>query len=283
MSNDGELPAEADYATTLRAWLAHVATHDPSYHRFGARHHRYTLGPPLGEARVVAIEAQIGVALPSAYRRFVATVGDGGAGPYHGLFPLDHPLQLRLAAAERTSGDVYSGVVGLGHIGCGYIAFLVVRGADAGQVWIDARGAGEGTRMIHRDFTSYFHEWVVCVANNRLPPSHITPGRCALPSGLSSYLATYEERAGLAPGSLDGDALRTALGNISDGGIATTTTGDDPFFTAGDAIDLCPSCEQIVDNLVPRGLRRAQLVPGLPPGALQTGPAPPAFPPEPEI
>jgi hypothetical protein len=272
MGADVDLPAEGDYATTLRAWLAHVATHDPSHRRFGARHHRYTLAPALGEERVAAIEAQIGVALPIAYRRFVATVGDGGAGPYHGLFPLDHPLQLRLASTERTASDVYSGVVGLGHVGCGYIAFLVVRGPGAGQVFIDARGAGEGVHAIHGDFTSYFHEWVVCVATNRLPPAHVTAGRCALPSGLSSYLATYEERAGLAPGALDSDALRTALGNISDGGIATTTTGDDPFFTAGDAIDLCPSCEQLVDNLVPRGLRRAQLVPGLPPSLARTPP-----------
>jgi hypothetical protein len=148
---------------------------------------------------------------------------------------------------------------------------MVVRGPEAGKVYMDARGAGEGVRLIYGDFAAYFREWVVCVASNRLPPAHVTAGRCALPSGLSSYLATYEERAGLAPGTLDGDALRTALGNISDGGIATTTSGDDPFFTAGDPIDLCPSCEQIVDNLVPRGLRRAQIVPGLAPSTFSRG------------
>jgi hypothetical protein len=295
MRTEDELPAEADYATTLRAWLAHVATHDPSRRRFGARHHRYTLAPALGEERVAAIEAQIGVALPISYRRFVATVGDGGAGPYHGLFPLDHPLQLRLGAegggeggegATRVSSvrssairvssvrssDIYSGVIGLGHVGCGYVTFLILRGPNAGQVWIDARGAGEGVRAIHPDFTAYFHEWVVCAATNRLPPAHVTAGRCALPSGLSAYLAAYEERAGLTPGTIDGDALRTALGNIGDGGIATTTTGDDPFFTAGDTIDLCPSCEQLVDNLVPRGLRRTQIAPGLPPNVMRSLP-----------
>lgn len=250
----------------LRGWLAHLVAHDPFFRRFGARHHRYVLAPPLGESRVAAIETQIGAALPDDYRRFVASVGDGGAGPYHGLFPLDHPLQLRLAAAPRTDrGEVYSGVVGLGHVGCGYMTFLVLRGPDAGQVWLDARAAGEGVHPIHADFTSYLRAWIACVATNRLPPAPVAAGVCALPSALSSYLAACEQRAGVAPGTLDGDALRTALGDIGDGGIATTTTGDDPFFAAGEPIDLCPGCEQLVDNLVPRGMRRTQIAPGLPP------------------
>lgn len=273
------LPDDADYATTLRAWLAHVAAQDPARRRFGARSHDYALRPPLGEARVAAIEAEIGAPLPPAYRSFIAEVGDGGAGPYHGLFPLDHPLQRSLASAAPVASavpgapgasgastrDLYAGVVGLGHLGCGYIAFLVLRGDAAGQVWLDARGSGEGVFPIHADFRAYYHAWVACVAHNRLPPAHVTPGRCALPSGLSAYLATYEERAGLAAGMLDGDALRAALGVIGDGGIATTTSGDDPFFAAGDPIDLCPQCEQLVDNLVPRGMRRSQITRGLPP------------------
>jgi hypothetical protein len=267
------LPDAADYATTLRAWLAHVAAHDPGRRRFGAHGHGYSLRAPLGEARVAAIEAQLGVALPSSYRSFVAEVGDGGAGPYHGLFPLDHPLQLELAASGAGPSEQapYGGVVGLGHVGCGYIAFLVVRGDAAGEVWLDARGSGDGVRPVHADFRDYYHAWIVDVTANRLPPAHVTAGRCALPSALSSYLGAIEERAGLAAGTLDGDALRAALGDIGDGGIATTTSGDDPFFAAGDPIDLCPHCEQLVENLIPKGLRRAQIAPGLPPLLLRAG------------
>ena len=96
-------------------------------------------------------------------------------------------------------------------------------------------------------------------------PAFVLPGRCAFSAALSSYLAAVEERAGIASGTLEGAALRAALGDIGDGGIATTTSGDDPFFAAGDPIDLCPRCAQLVENLLPGGMRRSQIAAGVPP------------------
>jgi hypothetical protein len=270
-------PEATGYGDALREWVTHVATHDPQFLRFGAHHHGYRLAPPLGEARTAEIEAELGAPLPAPYRAFVVEVADGGAGPYHGLFRLDHPLQRAIAAAgefplhERAGGvgpaelsgrALYRGVLGLGHLGCGYIAFLVVRGPAAGQVWLDARAADDGVFPIHADFRAYYHAWVACLAQNRMPEGHVTPGHCALPSALSAYLARREEALGLAPGTMDGDALRTALGEIGPGGIATTTSGDDPFFEAGAPIDLCPRCAQLVENLTARGLRREAIVDG---------------------
>lgn len=55
---------------------------------FGANGHHFTLNPPLTEADVQAFERQHAITLPTDYRRFLIEIGNGGAGPTYGIFPL---------------------------------------------------------------------------------------------------------------------------------------------------------------------------------------------------
>lgn len=55
---------------------------------FGATSHCYRMNPTLSEEEVVAFEARHGVQLPDDYRQFLMRVGNGGAGPDYGVFPL---------------------------------------------------------------------------------------------------------------------------------------------------------------------------------------------------
>lgn len=55
---------------------------------FGADTHRFVLNPTLAEAEVLGFERQHRVNLPSDYRKFLIGVGNGGAGPYYGIFRL---------------------------------------------------------------------------------------------------------------------------------------------------------------------------------------------------
>lgn len=54
---------------------------------FGSIGHRYKLRPPLPASVIDAFEKKHGLALPQDYRYFITEIGDGGAGPYYGVFP----------------------------------------------------------------------------------------------------------------------------------------------------------------------------------------------------
>ncbi len=55
---------------------------------FGANGHHFELNPPLAEKAVLSFEHQHRISLPDDYRQFITWIGDGGAGPYYGVFPL---------------------------------------------------------------------------------------------------------------------------------------------------------------------------------------------------
>jgi hypothetical protein len=55
---------------------------------FGADAHRFQLNQPLPEAEATAFEQKHKVRLPPDYRQFITGVGNGGAGPFYGIFPL---------------------------------------------------------------------------------------------------------------------------------------------------------------------------------------------------
>ena len=64
---------------------------------FGAGEHRFELNAPLSGDEVQRFEATHAVKLPADYRHFISTIGNGGAGPFYGFFPLglmDHVFGL---------------------------------------------------------------------------------------------------------------------------------------------------------------------------------------------
>ena len=71
---------------TIRSDLQRLTIAAPEI--FGANGHHFTLNAPLVEAEVLAFERQHAIELPPEYRRFLIDLGNGGAGPYYGIFPL---------------------------------------------------------------------------------------------------------------------------------------------------------------------------------------------------
>ena len=173
-----------DMEKTLREILGRLEAlriSDPERSVFGAQSHHYRLNSPLQESTVEAFEERFEVALPQGYRRFLTTLGNGGAGPYYGLQPLengvlidlDYPRDDQLLDLTKPfpfsapwnmkyEGDVYDevthtafeneyfdprwcdGVLRVSNYGCGVSLNLVVNGPEYGHIWVDSRGGDGG-------------------------------------------------------------------------------------------------------------------------------------------
>ncbi len=70
------------------AKLSRLKQLDPRFEVFGAAAHEYTLNPPLSEIEIASVESKYRCRLPEEYRAFLLNIGNGGAGPFYGLFPL---------------------------------------------------------------------------------------------------------------------------------------------------------------------------------------------------
>ena len=59
---------------------------------FGASSHKYEFNEPLSMEELNQFEAKYKVTLPKDYKAFLNEVGNGGAGPYYGVYPLKEDL-----------------------------------------------------------------------------------------------------------------------------------------------------------------------------------------------
>jgi hypothetical protein len=259
---------DADQAKKLaRATLA-VASQDQDFARFGAHAHRYRFAPPLAAARLRAIEKAHGVRIPEDYATFVTTVGAAGAGPFYGLLPLDTPSQLSTLAGELGTEDL-AGAFALCHMGCTYVALLVVAGPRRGEVWADFRSVGAGFRPLYPSFSHLYEHWLeVMAAPDQTLDTSLPPVACGLPGLIDKVIVDYATANHKQLEACTEDDARAALGRIPDGAIAFRAAGPTTrhYFDEGDPVDVCPSCRRLADHFIARGaMRGAQIVPGAPP------------------
>ena len=153
---------------------------------FGWESHRFALRSPLSEADAAAFERAQGIALPPELRTFLTHAGDGGAGPYYGLYPLaswsdfagwihdtvptgwlrnECPL---VPGSNRIDADAhhslipspYQGTISIGTRGCSYVTLLIVSGLYRGRVvYADADGGGAYVSR-EPDFLSWYERWL---------------------------------------------------------------------------------------------------------------------------
>ncbi len=174
----------------IPAALARLARLDPECRRFGASTHRYQLNPPLSLERLAAFQARHDIRLPEDYAAFLTRAGNGGAGPFYGIYPLGEgwegltgtlaapfpftqPWNIPTDPPEHFASDeeeerwnheldaaywfALDGAFPICHHGCALRTWLVVSGPERGRVWYDARAEGGGLRP-HQDVPSFL-DW----------------------------------------------------------------------------------------------------------------------------
>lgn len=218
----------SELADTIHGALRAFAENDRSLKRFGAAAHRYELAPPV----------EVTADLPADLLEFLATVGSAGAGPGYGFRGI----------GDAIAGPWQRGVV-VAHLGCGYAAVV----AEAGEVWIDATAIGV-VKPIAPSFTYWYVDWVERLAHNAVPEFYVPAGACPLPNALSGFLGMREQQLGLEPGTLAGDQLRSALGELGAHSIEIAAESS-LLFHNGSRVDPCLACALLVENLVSDGLR----------------------------
>jgi hypothetical protein len=77
-----------DFVDEVKRGLARLASVDGDRKIFGASGHQYQLNPALSVDQVADFERTWRCRLPEDYRTFLLQLGNGGAGPYYGVFPL---------------------------------------------------------------------------------------------------------------------------------------------------------------------------------------------------
>jgi hypothetical protein len=159
---------------------------DRNFRVFGSAHHGYNVRRVLSESKLAAFESANDIRLPEDYRRFLAEVGNGGAGPFYGLDPLGtfgrdlyEPFPF-VAATESMSDDELnkvlerdnspSGVLEFCHQGCAIYSYLVVNGPTYGTIW-DGREDFYPTGLT---FGTWYRRWLEralrAIENERLVP-----------------------------------------------------------------------------------------------------------------
>lgn len=194
--------------TILLDKLARLREADREFRVFGSEQHRYRLGPCLTEMEIQQFEHPHQITLPEEYRDFLLHVGNGGAGPYYGLLPLEksveseeseflarpfphanwwngmtppnwwdvpseqrEPTQFDPRQEEEYFADKHiQGTLCLAHEGCGYYRLLVVSGPERGYIWSDERAGDGGVFPIPHPSGSYRVEGFYLVPEEPQPP-----------------------------------------------------------------------------------------------------------------
>jgi len=147
--------------TTQPAWVKRILklleqarAKDPGFERFGAYSHRYKLSAPASEEMLQKFEEQCQVQLPEEYRDFLKLVGNGGAGPYYGLYGV---AELE----KQGKRNAPAGVLPIGSQGCTLMTGLVLEGPYRGQVvYYDKDFCGKPFFVREKGFLKWYERWL---------------------------------------------------------------------------------------------------------------------------
>lgn len=188
----------SEYATYLQNLVKQAGQIDKERAVFGASKHDYRLNPVISLAEVRQYEQAHNIKLPSEYVFFVTQVGNGGAGPYYGIYGIHTDkyalssyggtplLSSKLTQAQWTetlapmddddcSDDVFdqieeiilSGTTSIGTQGCSYEILAISAGAEENRIFYtncdwDSQAMPFDTQMTFLEwYENFFKEIII--------------------------------------------------------------------------------------------------------------------------
>jgi hypothetical protein len=164
---------------------------------FGASSHKYKVNEPISNSAIERFESKYHVKLPLSYKEFLLNIGNGGAGPFYGIYPLGHridelaekageflcspaliepgisdnewrELTQRIKNDDDISDDefdqvvakIYSGILPIGTQGCTYLHAIVVTGKHAGQVVNVDMDLNKPSICYEKNFLDWYERWL---------------------------------------------------------------------------------------------------------------------------
>lgn len=164
---------------------------DINFSVFGSSSHKYQFNDVVSANEIALFENKHGVKLPVEYKEFLLNLGNGGVGPYYGLYPLekyrdhynDHLwededlardyLNVPFKRTERwipepivdepeQDFEGLYGTISICHEGCGYLFTIIVNGEGYGDIWFDAMVSRQGIMPLINNESNRrysFFEW----------------------------------------------------------------------------------------------------------------------------
>lgn len=78
-----------DYISEIRKLAQEGLRRDPMCIKFGADHHRWQFAKPTNKWAIRKFEKEMKLTLPKPLVRYLTELGNGGAGPYYGIYSLE--------------------------------------------------------------------------------------------------------------------------------------------------------------------------------------------------
>ncbi|MBD5112878.1 MAG: SMI1/KNR4 family protein [Ruminococcaceae bacterium] len=179
-----------DFVTEVKSLAALARERNPNPQEFGAIKHKYLFDPPIGIDKVREFETASGLTLPEAYIQYLTQIGNGGAGPDYGLFPLEKIkaiydpneeifldkkdideewAEICRAYDESLENDdseylkieqrAFNGSVIIGTPGCTMYTILMCKGENYGKIGIIDSDMVE--EYVPQIFDKTFEEWIL--------------------------------------------------------------------------------------------------------------------------
>lgn len=158
----------ASQVERIKMKLKQASRKDSKHKIFGASLHKYKIQEPIPYAKLVEWQTENKVVLPESYARFLTEIGNGGAGPYYGMYslekatsytesdamnmqcvlypnmdkeewnrltePLNSDEDISDSEYDAAHNKVLGGMLCIGTQGCEYDMYLVLEGEHTGKV-----------------------------------------------------------------------------------------------------------------------------------------------------